>query len=104
MADPALKDGFSLAAKIIQTFHLPTEDVLCHLAKALVLAERFSDVRDLLKLVQSSELGPESSNDKIIVSSVKVLSQVTKDVSHGYEWSLSPCTTRHQSSRHCHLV
>ena len=52
------------------------------MAKALVLAERFSDVKDLLTLVQSSEICPESSNDKIMVSAVKVLSQVTKDVSH----------------------
>ena len=82
LADPGLKDGFSLATKIILTFHLPTEDILCHMAKALVLAERYSDVKDLLVLVQSSEICPESSNDKIIISAVKVLSQQTKDVSH----------------------
>lgn len=52
------------------------------MAKSLVLAERYADVKELLVLVQSSEICPMSSNDKIIVSAVKVLSQHTKDVSH----------------------
>ena len=114
LADPGLKDGFSLAAKIIRTFHLPTEDVLCHMAKALVLAERYTDMKDLLVLVQSSEICPESSNDKIIISAVKVLSQHTKDVSHPAKAFVCTCSVTHchslhvhdlihSASRHCHL-
>lgn len=101
LADPGLKDGFSLAATIIRTFHLPTEDVLCHMAKALVLAERYTDMKDLLVLVQSSEICPESSNDKIIISAVKVLSQHTKDVSHPAKPFVCTCSVTQCHSLSC---
>ena len=80
LADPGLKDGFNMATRIIQTFQLPVEDVLCHMAKALVLASRYQDVKDLLHLMQLTDVCPESSSDKIIISAVKTLSHHTKDV------------------------
>ena len=92
LADPGLKDGFNMATRIIQTFQLPVEDVLCHMAKALVLASRYQDVKDLLHLMQLTDVCPESSSDKIIISAVKTLSHHTKDVRcYVFVLAIHPC-------------